>query len=196
MAAEAFRLLDLPAELRLMIYEQIDFTTTSRELGPEASALKSGASSPTTASTVYMSRKALDCSILATSRQVYLEAASIFAAKLQQLAENPVRFRLAWSNVAVLICPKWENGIRTCFDTRHRFRPDALITKPLTSAFAKHCFLYLQHARQICPTATGSHNIELTLTMDEDTRVNYRDIVLFALICKSINPTAHQISHT
>jgi hypothetical protein len=184
MAAEAFRFLDLPAELRLMIYEQIDFTTTLRELGAEASALESGASIPTTASKIHLSRKALDCSILAASRQVYQEAASVFAAKLQQLAKNPVRFRLGWSKVAALLNHDPESGIRAYFDAQHSFSPDPSAAAPLTSEFAKHCFFYLQHARQISRTATDSHDIEFTLTTDEDASVSDKASVLLSALVR------------
>jgi hypothetical protein len=143
--------------------------------------VKTGARIPTTTSTIHLSRKALDCSILATSRQVYQEAASIFATRLQQLAKNPVRLQLPWSKVGAFIGPNCESGIRACFDARHNFRPNVLITEPLTYEFTKHFFFYLQHARRICATATGSHDIEPTLTMDEDARVSYREIVFFAL---------------
>ncbi|KAH5577792.1 hypothetical protein HBI26_135410 [Parastagonospora nodorum] len=87
MAAEYFRFMDLPAELRLMVYEFIPVTTRHCTVYGKPPDAKS----PTQ---VVLVTKSLSSSILLASHAIYNEASPVFAVKLETLRTEPTRFLL------------------------------------------------------------------------------------------------------
>ncbi|KAH6118354.1 hypothetical protein HBI69_097400 [Parastagonospora nodorum] len=87
MTAEHFRFMDLPAELRLMVYEFIPVTTRHCTVHGKPFYEKS-------LTQVVLVTKSLSCSILLTSDAVCNEASPVFAVKLEILRTEPTRFML------------------------------------------------------------------------------------------------------
>ncbi|KAH4068007.1 hypothetical protein HBI67_099320 [Parastagonospora nodorum] len=87
MAAEYFRFMDLPAELRLMVYEFIPVTTRHCTVHGKPFYDKS-------LTQVVLVTKSLSCSILLASHAVCNEASPVFAVKLEILRTEPTRFIL------------------------------------------------------------------------------------------------------
>ncbi|KAH3906980.1 hypothetical protein HBI56_113630 [Parastagonospora nodorum] len=86
-----FRFMDLPVELRLMIYDNLTFTTHRHLVrNPDnPSATSSGDQQSDVIGTVTM--KSFPVAVLAVCKEINLEAKSIVLEKLQQLAQEPIR---------------------------------------------------------------------------------------------------------
>jgi hypothetical protein len=82
MSTEPFRFLDLPAELRLMVYEAIPNTTRRQtfEHVEDGQTLS-----------VTLTKRCLLVSLLATSKYIHREAKQIIGKKLRQLELEPIR---------------------------------------------------------------------------------------------------------
>jgi hypothetical protein len=97
-----FRFLDLPPEIRLMVYDQIDATTHLHvydghqvyghcfHVRPSDGGTKIEPNDKTL--TIVSIHSTLSTSILRISRLIHMEAYPIFAKKLQALANEPLRF--------------------------------------------------------------------------------------------------------
>jgi hypothetical protein len=84
MSAQHFRLLDLPAEVRLMVYEHISI---SEHLYAVVSNAAMGGSS-----TVTLVQHSLPVSLLSTCRLIQCEATPIFAARFVEIKSKTMRF--------------------------------------------------------------------------------------------------------
>jgi hypothetical protein len=96
--AQPFRFLDLPTELRLMVYEQLPTKTVHCPLKPPP---RSSGGDPSSLAMVYTSMCGL--SVLATCRQVNEEASHIFQNRILELAKQPLRL-LATTNAVKFAC--------------------------------------------------------------------------------------------
>lgn len=176
-----FRFLDLPIESRLMIYKEIDLITTVHELVlPAVDPTKtSNLSAGTPGSPVSMSRKTLDCSILATCRHVHQEAASVFAAKFRQLSLERIRSRLDWSNIYAL--NNLLGDARISFNTQRKFGSHTL-EDPHMELVMKYCFAFLHESPRLLTDPKAGHDIELMMTKSGDPNVTYGMEVLIRLV--------------
>jgi hypothetical protein len=94
--ASHFRLLDLPAELRLLVYKNISTTThrishTYIDRNPEEEHEAADF-------TIILTYETLSTTILATCRQIQIEAKAVFDARLQVLEQDPPRVSLRQGN--------------------------------------------------------------------------------------------------
>jgi hypothetical protein len=87
MSSQPFRFLELPTELRFMVYEHISPTSHTHILNTHD---EDGV--PVRAS---FTRQGLPVSLLSTSRQIAHEAQPFFAAKFAALRNQPIRFSIA-----------------------------------------------------------------------------------------------------
>jgi hypothetical protein len=94
-----FRFLDLPVELRVMIYERMPFTTRRLTFSPP---LSNPYWRPEVKSPVTIVMKFLETSILATCNSIRCEAFHIFKLKLQQLRVEPFRVIVGSSSFVLL----------------------------------------------------------------------------------------------
>ncbi|KAF2028982.1 hypothetical protein EK21DRAFT_33735, partial [Setomelanomma holmii] len=101
-----FRFLDLPPELRCMIYEHIEIATCRHTIREEdARFLHSDGrwvASDVADTTITLVRKSLETSILATCRIINREATTILDRKLRRLEMQPVRFYAGYSGATAL----------------------------------------------------------------------------------------------
>jgi hypothetical protein len=84
MENQPFPFLALPAELRLLVYEQIDIVTTTHVIDAHKLEPERQLDKPEGCSTILMARKTVDTSILATCRLVHCEAFSHLTGQAQK----------------------------------------------------------------------------------------------------------------
>jgi len=179
MPTQPFRFLDLPPELRVMVYEQIHVTTITHELDLPSKEFTPWRNMAKTTSTIAMARESLETAILATCRLIHHEASSTFATKLQLMAAEPLRFRLDWSNVLALT--RRNSPFALCFSAQHEFDPN-VFSGSRTREFATRCFGHLERVRQLYPTRARGKDIELTITKYDSDIHTYGSEVMTALM--------------
>ncbi|KAF2128439.1 hypothetical protein P153DRAFT_318255, partial [Dothidotthia symphoricarpi CBS 119687] len=114
--AKPFRFLDLPPELRCMVYDCIHITTTKHvltktdaELPPNIWPKSEGrASLPIT-----LIRKSIPAAILATCRLINQEATPLLAPRLEELQREPLRFFVDFAAATALT--HMDSPLRACF---------------------------------------------------------------------------------
>jgi hypothetical protein len=150
----SFRFLDLPVELRCMVYEAIEVTTRKEVLDVSRSydILKEGSS-------ITMLRGALGRSILATSHLVNKEASPIMARKIQIMANEPVRFLMSWQ-VAVIT----RDLQRTCFNMLTEGKDASQYPTSDQAKFSRSCSAYCVMAGNQSMHKTHVFNVEFTIT--------------------------------
>jgi hypothetical protein len=95
MATQPFRFLDLPTELRFIVYEQIDFTTKHHTL--------ESTNAPDNSSNITFVRKSLPVQILATCQLINNEAKTFLRPKLAELQSQPMRFLVDCASAKALV---------------------------------------------------------------------------------------------
>lgn len=111
MPEPSFRFLNLPLELRCMIYEQLEMTTKHFPLDSTDAADQS--------STITLVCEKLPVHILATSKLVNTEAMKSFWPRMQQLKAQPMRFFIKAKPMDPLIV--LSRSLSRCF--RYGFQP-------------------------------------------------------------------------
>ena len=96
--SQPFRLLDFTAELRLMVYENIERTTNRHVLMRTDGAfpMSHWPNPHSPQSATFFSRKCLPVALLATWKQVHHEAENIMQAKMADLNQQPIRYLVDW----------------------------------------------------------------------------------------------------
>ena len=118
MSEPSFRFLDLPPELRCMVYEQLEMTTKhyTMDYMPDQSF------------TITLVCKKLPVQILATSKLINTEAMQIFRPRVLQLKVQPMRFCISVNPSKPLSVLR--RSLSRCF--RYNPRPDG--SPPLSEA--------------------------------------------------------------
>jgi len=101
-----FRFMDLPVELRLMIYEYLTFMTRQHPIKkPDNPSTGSGSDKHSDVTDTYgtMTKKYFPVAILGVCKEINLEAKAIVLEKLQQLSRNPVRLSMDMSVFAEIM---------------------------------------------------------------------------------------------
>jgi hypothetical protein len=104
MPNEPFRLLDLPAELRLMVYENVK--TTVNRITFTHSPLDPDDQDGAKASSIILTIKSLPVALLRTSRFIHQEAKATMSTKILQLEQEPVRVETDIGTL-IVIGEKW-----------------------------------------------------------------------------------------
>ncbi|KAH3953319.1 hypothetical protein HBH53_041170 [Parastagonospora nodorum] len=103
MSFEAFRFLELPAQLRCMVYEDLKIETRRHVLKmSEALECKHWTVADGAHGSITLVRKLLAVAILATCWQVQCEVVEYLRSRLRDLKRDPVRFILGYGGAAVL----------------------------------------------------------------------------------------------
>jgi hypothetical protein len=154
MSTPSFRFLDLPVELRCMVYEAIEVTTRKEilDVSKTYDTLEEGSS-------ITMLRGALERSILATSHLVNKEASPIMARKIQMMANEPVRFLVSW-HVAWIT----RDRLRTCFNILTGEKDASQYPTSDEAKFVRSCSVYCLMAGNQSMHKTHVLNIEFTIT--------------------------------
>jgi hypothetical protein len=106
MATQPFRFLDLPPELRCIVYEQIGITTKHHTL--------ESTNAPDKYSEITLVRKSLPVQILATCRLINDEAKTFLRPKLAKLRNQPLRFLVDCASATALVDLRYSPLVR-CF---------------------------------------------------------------------------------
>ncbi|KAI4659538.1 uncharacterized protein J4E79_006070 [Alternaria viburni] len=168
MSSRPFRFLDLPAELRCMVYEAIDVATrkekykpTTRHKPPSVHIKQDDGSSQGNGKLV-MYRRVLPMSILASCRLVHQEAAPIIAQKLQKMVKEPVRFGMDWT------AANWiQLDLHTCLITSPEEALDGARASDAMWQFVYTCSSYLAGIARLRPADTASAEVEVTIATSE-----------------------------
>jgi hypothetical protein len=157
-----FRLLDLPAELRCMVYENIDFVATRHDLN-RADAQISERSWPmpplsvANDSTITLIRPQASLDILATCRIVRQEATPILQRKMQNCKRQPLRYLVDYGAAWALMHPMAEVG--SCIGLpKWLTMPHA---QSQVQEFKSLCSSFLSRTKA---TSTGVARIQITIT--------------------------------
>ena len=168
MSARPFRFLDLPAELRCMVYKAIDVATRKETYNPTKKCepprvrMKRDDDFSNGNGKLVLYRCVLPMSILATCRLVNQEASPIIAHKLQKMVKEPVRFRMEWA------AGNWiQDNLRDCLTTS----PEAALAGARSSdsmwQFVYTCSSYLVEIARLRPADTVSADVEVTVATSE-----------------------------
>ncbi|KAI4935711.1 uncharacterized protein J4E92_003002 [Alternaria infectoria] len=168
MSSRPFRFLDLPAELRCMVYEATDIATrkekykpTTRYKPPNVYIKQDDGSSQGNGKLV-MYRRALPMSILVTCRLVNKEAAPIIAQKLKTMVREPVRFRMDWT-----AANRIQNHLNICLNTSPEGALPVIRSSDPRSQFFYTCSSYLAEIARLRPADTASAEVEVTIATSE-----------------------------
>jgi len=158
MSARAFRFLDLPAELRCMVYKAIDVGTRKEKYKPTTIRCKWNGRTSKLNGKLIMYRRILPISILATCRLVNHEAAPIIAQKSQLILKEPVRFYMDWTTAEAT-----QHVLYACFNTS--VQPELPGTRDFDSMwqFIKNCRSYLMAIADARPVNTTAAHVEVTV---------------------------------
>ncbi|KAI4679097.1 uncharacterized protein J4E88_006390 [Alternaria novae-zelandiae] len=174
MSAPPFRFLDLPAELRCMVYEALDVATRKEKYNPTRKheppyvQIEQDDSWPQGNGKLVMYRRALPMSILATCRLVNKEAAPIIAQKLQKMVKEPVRFRMNWK------AANWvQNDPDSCLTNSPEQALAGARSSDSISRFVSTCNSYLAGVGLSRLVGTSTADVEATIASSE---LDYRSL--------------------
>jgi hypothetical protein len=185
MATVPFRFLDLPCELRCMVYEKIVIETKCHTLEQQESGC-SGDVWPlvpnVTNSPVKLIRKSLPVALLRTCRLINNEATAFFKSPMEELAKEPLRFVLDYSAAIALTIPR--SPLVACFPDRPNTWTYHAPANPATKTFTARCRPFLEHVRQDFRAAqdrSGYHaEVEMTI-LEPITRSEHEDLAYTSL---------------
>ncbi|KAH6866524.1 hypothetical protein BKA58DRAFT_470817 [Alternaria rosae] len=128
MSEPSFRFLDLPPELRYMVYEELDMKTKHYTLD--------SADTPDQSSTITLVSKKLPVQILATSMLINTEAMKVFRPRMRQLKAQPMRFLIKAKHTNPLL----DFGCRLSRCLRYRYQPENTpVLSKAAEAFVDRC---------------------------------------------------------
>jgi len=131
MSEPSFQFLDLPTELRCIVYEQLEITTKHYTLDTTGTT-----NTPDQPSTITLVCKRLPVQILATSKLINTEAMQIFRPKMRQLKAQPMRFLFKAEPTSPLRV--FSRSLSRCLG--YRFRPeDSSALSEAAQAFSNCC---------------------------------------------------------
>ncbi|KAI4928773.1 hypothetical protein J4E85_005394 [Alternaria conjuncta] len=174
MSSRPFRFLDLPAELRCMVYEAIDVATRKEKYNPTRKyelpyvRMNRHDDSSNGNGKLVLYRRVLPMSILATCRFVNQEASSIIAQKLQKMVKEPVRFRIDWTT------GNWiQDNLHDCLTTSPEEALAGARSSDAMWQFVYTCSSYLVEIARLRPADTVSADVEVTVAISE---LDYRSM--------------------
>jgi hypothetical protein len=162
---ESFRFLDLPAELRCIIYENIDFSSKKHVLTRSASGFDDKIWPPApegaTESCITFITPTLSVGILATCRLIHQEAKPIIAHTIEALKMLPLRYIVDWAAACALISTQSPVHPRPSF-TRILVSKMEIIGEPDSNRIE---FLGATHSA--LQSIGCGHPIEITINHDD-----------------------------
>ncbi|KAI4708665.1 hypothetical protein J4E89_006721 [Alternaria sp. Ai002NY15] len=174
MSAPPFRFLDLPAELRCMVYEAIDVATRKEKYKPTKEydiphvRIKRDDGSSKGNGKLVLYRRVLPVSILATCRLVNQEAGPIIAQKLQQMVKEPVRFGMHWT------AANWiQTDLGLCLTTSPEDARAGARSSDARWQFVYTCSSYLEGKARSRPVDTSTADVEVAIASSE---LDYRSM--------------------
>ncbi|KAH7074389.1 hypothetical protein BKA63DRAFT_595851 [Paraphoma chrysanthemicola] len=176
MACPTFRFLDLPVELRMIVYESVGFSSRKRILEKSASGLKDyfwppgpeGASE----SSITLIVPTMSLGLLSTCRSVHKEAKDIFAKKLAALRKLPMRYIVDWSAAVALMSPWSPLFHHSCPEVDF---PNASGSNNTTESFISSLGSFLKDM-------TTGHDISIDMVLDHEDHLSYGTEIGKALI--------------
>lgn len=143
MSFEAFGFLDLPAELRCMLYDNLQIETRRHVLKmTQALEVKHWTLRDVTDWSMTLFRKSLAVAILATCRLIQHEAIEYLRPRLRVLEREPVRFILGYGGTAAL--SDHYGPLAGCLD--NRVSPSSNL---YVSEITNRCSSFLEHTHSI-----------------------------------------------
>ncbi|KAH7087339.1 hypothetical protein FB567DRAFT_343769 [Paraphoma chrysanthemicola] len=165
-----FRFLDLPTEIRCMVYELIDLETKRHVLDQAYASLLHTTwpinSHMVSGSSITLIRKSLQVDLLRTCRLVHTEAAPIFGARLRYIAREPLHFIVDFAALRALVTTG--SPLLWCLGNL----PLAHVSPPspnvMTRDFVDRFRLYMNHKRE--STLRRVSDVDIVITITESSR--------------------------
>lgn len=178
---QPFRLLDLPAELRCWVYENIDFPTTWHVLDRTQALINKMKWPVPPKAQVYESRVTLirphtPLEILMTCRLVNKEARPILKRKTEHCKLQPLRYLVDYSAAWALVGPS--SVLRSCLGVA-----DAGISIHENSVVKDFLRLSTSHLSRTRRTLNGSRGVRaIEMTITHESEIEYGREVLLAML--------------
>jgi len=165
-----FPLMDLPPELRCMVYEQVVYETKSHALNRNEVDLRKTSWPPnpsSASSSIHLIRHCLPVALLRTCRLIHAEATPIFQQKFSDLQKKPLRFQVDYAAMIALTAPS--GPLARAFSTGAAHSTPPTSGNRALDAFTHRCGLFLarkptQHDSDpdspisVCILITQHHN--------------------------------------